>query len=112
MPKTPDEIAAVIRKHAEYEDVVEISPQQTGTRAIVLSGTDNFGRPRQQYADRLFSMSDDALSKETEQKIWLSAYASNNHLSDYHWHADACWSECERRERPDLYRAAFDRASA
>ena len=37
------------------------------------------------------------LAKECNDKIWLSAYASNNSASCYHWQCDACYDECDRR---------------
>lgn len=64
------------------------------------------------YARRIVAMDDAALSKETEQKIWLSAYANNNPRSDYHWHADYCYDEWKRRGKPEGYQAAFDAAKA
>lgn len=75
-------------------------------------GRDNYGKPKSKYLERLAAMNDEQLSKETEQAIWLSAYADNNPRSDYHWHADACYDECKRREEPDLYKKAWERASS
>lgn len=74
-------------------------------------GRDNSGRPRTEYLAKLAAMDDAALEKETESKIWLSAFASNNPRSDYHWHCDACYDEVQRREKPDIYRRAHEKAS-
>ena len=74
-------------------------------------GLDNSGRPRQAYLDKLRVMTDEALHKESEGKIWLSAYAANNRKSDYHWQCDACFHECERRGKLQIYRQAWNQAS-
>lgn len=78
---------------------------------LIIEGKDNAGEPRQNYADRLVKMTDEELSKEMESKIWLSAYAANNHRSDFHWHCDATWEEGNRRNKPELYKAAHTKAS-
>ena len=80
-------------------------------RPLVLIGTDNKRKPRQAFANDLFVLSDDEFVKQAETIIWLSAYADNNSRSDYHWQADACYSEAARRKRPDLYELAWKRAS-
>lgn len=80
--------------------------------SIHLEGRDNQGRPRKGYAIHLSTMDDISFVKEAERKIWLSAYASNNHRSDYHWQADACYDEAQRREKPELYRRAYKYAAA
>jgi hypothetical protein len=76
-----------------------------------FSGKDNYGKPKQEYVDRIAAMTDAELEKETERKIWLSAYAGNNPRSDYHWHSDACYVECEKRD-PKMYEACFEAAKA
>lgn len=43
--------------------------------------------------------------------IWLSAYANNNYRSDYHWQVDACYDECEKRNKIDIYEKTYDRIS-
>ena len=53
-------------------------------------GMDNYKRNKSVYINKLFNLSMEQLKKETEDKIFLSAYASNNIRSDYHWHVDAC----------------------
>lgn len=82
----------------------------TAVISIQLDGVDNRGKPRQGFADQISAMDDDAFLKDAEQKIWLSAYANNNPRSDYHWQADACYLEAQRREKPQLYRKAYARA--
>jgi hypothetical protein len=72
---------------------------------------DNYGKPRQEYFDSVTSMTDEALYKECEMKIWLSAFAANNRRSDYHWHVDFCYDECKKRGKPEIYQKAFDQAS-
>ena len=52
----------------------------------------------------------EAFVSEASQYIWLSAYASNNPTSDYHWMASACYYEAQRRDDPGLYQQAYDRA--
>lgn len=65
-----------------------------------------------EYWARLSAMTDDELSKETELKIWLSAYASNNRHSAYHWQADLCYDQFKARGNATGYQAAFDAAKA
>jgi hypothetical protein len=64
------------------------------------------------YNARIDAMDDAALLKESEHKIWLSAYAANNPKSDYHWHADACLDAWRRRGKPEQYQVALDNAKA
>lgn len=64
------------------------------------------------YRQKLALLSDDDFVEETVTRIWLSAFANNNFRSAYHWQADACYEEAQRREKPDLYTRAFERASA
>jgi hypothetical protein len=80
-------------------------------KPIKLEGKDNKGKPRQEFADRLFAKSDDEFVKFAEQCIWLSAYAANNPRSDYHWQAETCIAEAKRRGKPELYDRAWRRAS-
>jgi len=58
---------------------------------IKFSGNDNYGKPKSKYIARLRTMTPEELRKETENKIWLSAYAGNNPRSDFHWQCDACY---------------------
>lgn len=64
---------------------------------------DNYGKPRADYAKRLGSMTDDQLRDACNQMIWLSAYASNNPRSDYHWKCTSCFTECENRGKANIY---------
>ena len=80
------------------------------TEKLTLEGKDNSGKPRQLYADRIAVMDDDDFTKQCEQVIWLSAYASNNPRSDYHWWADACYNEAQRRGKPELYTQGYNAA--
>lgn len=78
---------------------------------LTINGLDNYGKPRQKFADKLAAASADEYLKIAEQSIWLSAYASNNPRSDYHWQADACYDEAERRGQPELYVRAWKKAA-
>lgn len=75
-------------------------------------GNDNYGKPKSAYLEKLTTLSDEEFVKEIENKIWLSAFASNNPRSDYHWHTDACYDEAQRREKPELYEQGYNRAKA
>lgn len=66
-------------------------------------GNDNYGKPKISYLLKLTEMSDADLRKACESDIWLSAYANNNPRSDYHWMCDACYDECSRRGKPEIY---------
>lgn len=81
------------------------------TRALRVSGMGNEG-PRQEFADRLFELTDDEFTTRAENAIWLSAYAANNPNSDFHWHADLCYYEALRRGKAELYDLAWKRASS
>lgn len=74
-------------------------------------GNDNRGHPKADYLARLAAMDDEELQRECAGKIWLSAYAANNPRSDYHWHVDACYDECQRRGKPEIYQQGYNRAS-
>lgn len=76
-----------------------------------FAGFDNQKKPRLDYVKKVFGMTKDQLFKETEQKIWLSAYANNNLRSDYHWHVDACFIACGLHS-PGMYQEAYDAAKA
>lgn len=78
---------------------------------LTLEGKDNYGNPRQNFADKLAKATDEEFVDQAETCIWLSAYASNNPRSDYHWQADACYLEAGRRGNPELYQRAWERAS-
>lgn len=73
-------------------------------------GKDNYGKPKSEYIAKLETLDEAAFLKEAESKIWLSAFASNNPRSDYHWHADALYDEAQRRGNPELYVRAYEKA--
>lgn len=81
------------------------------TTSITLDGKDNAGKPRQAFADKIAALDDAAFVKLAEERIWLSAFANNNPRSDYHWQADACHTEAERRGNPELYNEAWRKAA-
>jgi hypothetical protein len=78
---------------------------------LKLSGRDNYGSPRQNFADSLAAGDAAQFLQTAEEYIWLSAYAANNPRSDYHWKADACYDEAIRRGDQSLYERAWHRAS-
>jgi hypothetical protein len=78
---------------------------------LILEGKDNYGKPRQGFADKLAAASDKEYLDIAEQYIWLSAYANNNPRSDYHWMCDAAYEEAKRRGQPELYDRAWNRAA-
>lgn len=72
---------------------------------------DNYGKPKSFYLGKAIEMDDQRLFDECKSKIWLSAYASNNSRSDYHWHCDFCYDECKRRNKPEIYTKAHKEVS-
>ena len=81
---------------------------------LLIEGKDNYGNLRQEFANKLASASDDHIMVIAEERIWLSAYASNNPRSDYHWQADACYDESVRRGSTgegSLYDQAWHKAA-
>lgn len=77
-----------------------------------LSNPDNSPAKQEEYCRKISEMDDAALLREVESKVWLSAFASNNPRSCYHWHADALYDEAERRQKPEIYKQGFERARA
>jgi len=75
-------------------------------------GNDNYGKPKIEYLNELKKMDDKQLRDACEEKIWLSAYASNNPRSDYHWQCDACYDECSRRNKVYIYEQAHKYVSS
>ena len=73
-------------------------------------GKDNYGKPKQEYVDRVAAMTVEELSKESESKIWLSAFAANNARSDYHWHVDVIYDEWTKRGMVEKYSEAHKAA--
>lgn len=78
---------------------------------LTLDGNDNDGKPRQEFADAIAALPDEGFVRRAKDCIWLSAFANNNPKSDFHWQADACYSEASRRGKPDLYKQAWERAA-
>lgn len=66
---------------------------------------------KEEYAIKLSAMIDDQLVDECEHLITLSAYAAMTPRSDYHWQADTCYDECQKRGKVYLYERAFKRAA-
>lgn len=56
------------------------------------------------------SKTDEEFLKEAEQQIWFSAFASNNPRAPAHKEADAAYDESRRREKPWLYKRAWNAA--
>ena len=76
------------------------------------TGKDNYGKPKVEYLLKISELDEEKLYKETKDKIWLSAYASNNPRSDYHWHCDACYDEILKRDgNSDRYSRAWTEVS-
>lgn len=77
---------------------------------LVLKGRTNHSVPCQHFADSIGASDDEQFVQTATEIIWLSAYASNNTRSDYHWQASACYYEAQRRGKPELYQQAYDEA--
>lgn len=71
------------------------------------TGKDNCGKPKQEFLDKVAAQTNEELLKSCKDMIWLSAYANNNPRSDYHWQVDACYDECKKRGRLDIYEQAY-----
>jgi hypothetical protein len=67
------------------------------------NGKDNYGKPRLEYMQKLEKMTDEELEKESDQKMWLSAFANNNPRSDFHWHVDLIYDEWYARGKGHRY---------
>jgi len=93
----------------EIEEIVEILVE--GNTTGNYRGVDNYKNPKRDYLRKIVIMDDTQLFEECKDKIWLSAYANNNPRSDYHWHVDACYDECKRRKKIDIYSKAWKYAS-
>lgn len=92
---------------AETPEVMAIVQERPGE----YKGLDNSGQPKLRYLNKICQMSEDEIYQETKNKIWLSAYASNNHRSDYHWQCDYCWNVLSFRGLSDVYKAAWEAVS-
>jgi hypothetical protein len=79
---------------------------EQATDPVKYRGTDNYGKPKSAYLSKLTAMTNKELLRETKDRIWFSAYANNNPRSDYHWQCDACYDECHRRGRSNIYTLA------
>lgn len=66
---------------------------------------------RAEYDATLHDLNDSTLVEETTNSIYMSARAGNNPHSDYHWKADACYAEAERRDKPWLYQQGYVNAA-
>ena len=66
------------------------------------TGKDNYGKQKSDFINKLSEMDNHKLFETCKEYIWLSAYASNNLRSDYHWKCDACYDESEKR-KTDIY---------
>jgi hypothetical protein len=75
-------------------------------------GNDNYGKPRSKYVELIADMDRATLLEEAENKIWLPAFAANNPRSDYHWHVNAIYDECVKRDDTGIYEEAYKKASA
>jgi hypothetical protein len=83
---------------------------EVGEDRLLLSGRDNYGKPCQEWADKLAELDDSAFVEFAAEAVYWSAWASSNPHSDYHWQADACYMESKRRGDTSWYQAAYDRA--
>ncbi len=77
-------------------------------------GNDNRGQPKSNYLTKISEMDIEALRKETEDRLWISAYAWSIPRSDYHWQGDACYDELLKRtgdtaEYTECYNKALER---
>lgn len=61
-------------------------------------GVDNYGRPKSEYLSKLSAMTDAELSSECYSTIYQAARCSNNRKADWHWMADACGDESDKRK--------------
>lgn len=93
----------------------ELSPEVIGLIKNAYGkydGNSNHNNPKSDYLQKLVDSNDEQLKDECERYIWLSAYASNNPRSDYHWQCDACYDECNRRGKIEIYNKAHKYVSS
>lgn len=70
---------------------------------------DNSPAKKTEYGQRIKLMTDQELFDEAKLKIWLSAFASNNPNSCYHWQCDAVYDECKQRNKVnEIYQKAYN----
>ena len=84
--------------------MTKCDPIQIGIRTISEYNDHN----PNEYVKELAEMTDEKLFDVCKDMIWFSAYAANNSRSDFHWMCDACYAECSRRQRPDIYSDAHN----
>jgi hypothetical protein len=89
-------------------DLVAIEPKPISDK---YSGKDNYGRLKSVFIEELKTTTEEMLFERCEHLIWLSSYAANNPRSDYHWQCDACYDECQRRKKPEIYKKAYKEVS-
>lgn len=65
---------------------------------------DAYGKPKQVYLDKLSDMSNEELLKECDNMIWLHVHS--NPVSDYHWRSSACYEECKKRGKVNIFEKA------
>jgi hypothetical protein len=99
------------KKRTSLKSLLPRSYGDEMTDRLTLDGNDNYGEPRQEFADAIAAMCDDDFVRRAKDCIWLSAFANNNPSSDFHWKADACYSEAARRGKPELYKRAWEKAA-
>jgi hypothetical protein len=76
---------------------------------IVIGGTTITGFNEHDphvYVEELKKLPDDKLYDVSKDMIWFSAYARNRGGSDFHWMCDACYDECKRRGKDELFQKA------
>lgn len=61
-----------------------------------------------EYVKTIAEYSNSKLYDTCKDTIWLSAYATNNPASDFHWMCDACYEECKKRGVLELYNKAHE----
>jgi hypothetical protein len=61
----------------------------------------------------LAELDDAQLESVSKDYIWLSEVGPEiSRFSEYAWKRDACWEECERRKKPQIYEHAGAEARA
>jgi hypothetical protein len=94
---------------AKLGDSASVDSKLGDFASLKYSGRDNSGNPKSDYVNRIAALGDEGLLKEAKTKIWLSAFAASNTRSDYHWHVDAIYDECDRRGAIDtIYTVAHN----
>ncbi len=96
------------------EEIVTAVQQlvEKGSFTKKYDGVDNYKKPKSVFLTKIVQSSDEKLYDMCKEYIWLSAYASNNPRSDYHWMCDACYDEAQRRGKGEIYSKAHAYTSA